>query len=91
MGQKELAEIAGVSHAALHRIERQDSSPRLATVEAIEAVLRDLGIKFAVDEDGSHAMYFSSELIDKLAAKQESGEAVTSRGKIGGRPRKKQK
>ena len=88
ISQKELAAMSGVSHPALNRIERQESSPRLSTVEAIEEALRDVGIRFSIDADGNQAMYFSAELIEKLATKQASGQTVTSRGGAGGRPAK---
>lgn len=88
ISQKDLASLAGVSHPVLNRIERQESSPRLSTVEAIEAALRDQGIRFSVDAEGNHAMYFSAELIENLAAKQASGHTVTSRGGAGGRPKR---
>ena len=82
LSQKELAAEAGVSQPALNLIERQQSSPRLNTVEAIEAVFRARGVEFSVDRDGNHTIVLRSELIDTLVEKRAKGGTVTSRGAV---------
>ena len=88
LSQQRLAQEAGISLPALNLLERQESSPRLETVESIEAVFRQYGIAFASDPGGRHTRTLSAELIESLARKRAAGEAVTARGKMprGGRP-----
>ncbi|MFP4147130.1 MAG: helix-turn-helix transcriptional regulator [Halorhodospira sp.] len=82
MSQKALAEEAGVALVSVNLIERQESSPRLETVEAIEAVFRAHGIQMETDRDGQQTLRLSPELIQELAERRARGEAVTARGKI---------
>lgn len=88
LSQKELAAEAGISQPALNLLERQQSSPRLNTVEAIEAAFRAHGVEFAVDREGNHTMTLRAELIDALVEKRAEGGTVTSRGAV--RRRKKE-
>ena len=73
LSQKDLANLSGVSHPQINRIERQEASARLVTIEAIEKALTDLGIRFgAEDEQGRHAIYFSQEVVDRLTENRRS-------------------
>ncbi|WP_370641546.1 helix-turn-helix domain-containing protein [Halorhodospira sp. 9622] len=82
ISQKALAKEAGVGVAALNVLERQESSPRLETVEALELALRRHGVHFHVDRDGTHTISMSPELIADIANKAARGEPVTARGRI---------
>ncbi|MDN3519621.1 helix-turn-helix transcriptional regulator [Aquisalimonas lutea] len=67
LSQKDLASLSGVSHPQINRIERQEASARMVTIEAIEQALTDLGIRFgAEDEQGQHAIYFAQQVVDRL-------------------------
>lgn len=80
LSQKALAKEAGISQPALNVLERQESSPRLSTIESIESVLRGYGVEFSVDRDGNHTITLRAELVETLVKKHADGEAVTSRG-----------
>lgn len=82
LSQQRLAQEAGISQPALNLLERQKSSPRLETIESIEAVFRGYGIEFAIDCSGMQTITLSPELIEALAQKRADGESMTSRGKM---------
>lgn len=82
--QKDLANRAGVSVPALNRVERFSAEPRLETMLKLEAAFTDAGIDIKRRGDGGFEIQIRPEVIDEISGRIDAGEAVTSRGRVGG-------
>ena len=82
--QKDLAKRAGVSVPALNRVERFSAEPRLETMLKLEAAFTDAGIDIKRRGDGGFEIQIRPEVIDEISGRIDAGEAMTSRGRVGG-------
>lgn len=64
LSQREMAEVAGVGLQTIKNMEKAGANPRFVTLNKLRDTFRWLGVKFHLNDDGSTAQSYSTELTD---------------------------